>query len=51
MGDIISEFKIENANRPEKDIVYPFGLMLLLIFVISIIEETNKTYLYLSSSS
>ena len=32
MGDIISEFKIENANRPDKDIVYPFGLMLLLIF-------------------
>ena len=31
-GDIISEFKIENANRPDKDIVYPFGLMLLLIF-------------------
>jgi len=32
MGDIISEFKVENADRPDKDIIYPFGLMLLIIF-------------------
>src|SRR5210317_441234 len=32
MGDIISEFKVENADRPDKDLVYPFGLLLLLIF-------------------
>ena len=31
-GDIISEFKIENLNRPNKAIVYPFALFLLLIF-------------------
>ena len=31
-GDIISEFKIENLNRPNKIIVYPFALLLLLIF-------------------
>jgi len=32
MGDIISELKIENLNRPNKGIVYPFSLGLLLIF-------------------
>jgi len=32
MGDIISEFKIENLNRPNKGLVYPFSLGLLLIF-------------------
>ena len=32
MGDIISEFKIKNADRPDKDIVYPFALVLLGIF-------------------
>ena len=31
-GDIISEFKIENLNRPNKAIVYPFAIILLLIF-------------------
>ena len=31
-GDIISEFKIENLNRPNKAIVYPFALLLLFIF-------------------
>ncbi len=30
--DIISEFKIENLNRPNKAIVYPFSILLLLIF-------------------
>ncbi len=32
MGDYITEFKIENANRPNKIIVYPFALFLLLVF-------------------
>jgi hypothetical protein len=32
MGDIITEFKIENLDRPNKGIVYPFALLLLLGF-------------------
>ncbi len=32
MGDYITEFKIENANRPNKKIVYPIALFLLLVF-------------------
>ena len=32
MGDIISEFKIENLNRPSKAIVYPFAIILLFVF-------------------
>ena len=32
MGDIISEFKIENSNRPNKGIVYPVAVLLLIIF-------------------
>ena len=32
MGDIISNFKIENPDRPNKSIVYPFALILLFIF-------------------
>ncbi len=31
-GDIISEFKIENLSRPNKSIIYPIALILLLIF-------------------
>ena len=31
MGDIISNFKIENPERPDKAIVYPFALIFLLI--------------------
>jgi len=31
-GDIISEFKIENLDRPNKKIIYPFALLILLIF-------------------
>ena len=31
-GDLISEFKVENLNRPNKAIVYPFALMLLFVF-------------------
>ena len=32
MGDIITEFKIENLDRPNKAIVYPFALLLLIGF-------------------
>ena len=32
MGDYISEFKIENANRPSKIIIYPMAILLLFIF-------------------
>ncbi len=32
MGDIISNFKIENPERPNKAIVYPFAFLALLIF-------------------
>jgi len=31
-GDVISEFKIENLNRPNKAIVYPFTLLILFVF-------------------
>ena len=31
-GDFISEFKIENLDRPNKAIVYPISLILLFIF-------------------
>jgi TRAP transporter 4TM/12TM fusion protein len=32
MGDYISEFKIENSNRPNKMIIYPVAILLLIIF-------------------
>ncbi len=32
MGDYISEFKIENSDRPSKNIVYPIAILLLVIF-------------------
>ena len=32
MGDIITEFKIENLNRPDKKIIYPIALLLILVF-------------------
>jgi len=32
MGDIISEFKTENLDRPNKFIVYPIAFLLLFIF-------------------
>ena len=32
MGDVISNFKIENPDRPNKSIVYPFALFLLILF-------------------
>tara|TARA_B100000795_G_scaffold119776_1_gene89130 strand:+ start:42 stop:215 length:174 start_codon:yes stop_codon:yes gene_type:complete len=31
-GDYISEFKIENTDRPNKGIIYPIALLLLTIF-------------------
>ena len=31
-GDVISNFKIENLNRPNKAVVYPFALFTLFIF-------------------
>jgi len=31
-GDYISEFKIENSNRPNKGIIYPLAILLLIIF-------------------
>ena len=32
MGDYISEFKIENSNRPSKLFVYPIAILFLLFF-------------------
>ena len=32
MGDVISQFKIENLDRPNKAIIYPFSLAILFIF-------------------
>ena len=32
MGDYITEFKIENSNRPDKKLLYPIALFLLLVF-------------------
>ena len=32
IGDFITEFKIENLDRPNKAIVYPFALILLFGF-------------------
>ena len=31
IGDYISEFKIENSNRPSKNIIYPISLLILII--------------------
>ena len=31
IGDYISDFKIENSDRPSKNIVYPIALILLVI--------------------
>jgi TRAP transporter 4TM/12TM fusion protein len=31
-GDVISQFKIENLDRPNKAIIYPFSLVVLFIF-------------------
>ena len=32
MGDLISEFKVENINRPSKIIIYPIAVLFLLFF-------------------
>ena len=32
MGDSISEFKVENLDRPSKNFIYPIALLLLIIF-------------------
>ena len=32
MGDIITEFKVENLDRPNKAIIYPFALIVLFGF-------------------
>ena len=31
-GDVISEFKIQNLDRPNKAIIYPFSLVIFCIF-------------------
>jgi len=31
-GDVISEFKIENLDRPNKAVIYPFSLLIFLLF-------------------
>ena len=31
-GDYISEFKLENADRPNKGMIYPIAILLLIIF-------------------
>jgi len=30
--DVITEFKIENLDRPNKAIIYPFSFIILIIF-------------------
>ena len=32
IGDYISEFKIENLDRPSKIVVYPIAILFLIIF-------------------
>jgi len=32
IGDYISEFKVENLDRPSKGIIYPLAILLLIIF-------------------
>ena len=38
-GDIISNFKVENLDRPNKAIVYPFACYFFLVLAISTIKE------------
>ena len=32
IGDFVTEFKIENLDRPNKSIIYPFAILLLIGF-------------------
>ena len=32
IGDEITEFKVENLNRPSKAIIYPFALTIFSVF-------------------
>src|SRR5210317_887897 len=41
MGDIISNFKIENPERPNKVIIYPFALIFL--FIVGYLNYRRKT--------
>ena len=41
-GDFITEFKIENLDRPNKAVVYPFALILLLGFGYLNYKRKNK---------
>ena len=41
MGDIITEFKIENLNRPDKIIIYPIALLLIFVFGFLNMRRTN----------
>ena len=43
MGDIITEFKIENLDRPNKAIVYPFALLFLICFGFFNYKRTSTT--------
>ena len=43
MGDIISNFKIENPDRPNKTIVYPFALLFLLIIGYTNLRSGKQT--------
>ena len=44
-GDVISEFKIENLDRPNKAIIYPFSLVVLFIFgYFNYIRKDNFNY-------
>jgi len=43
MGDYISELKVENANRPSKIIVYPFAILLLILFGFLNFRRKNNT--------
>ena len=42
-GDYISEFKIENLDRPNKGIVYPIAILFLIIFGYLNYKRKNKS--------
>ena len=43
-GDVITEFKIENLERPNKAIIYPFSLAVLFIFGYLNYKRKDKVY-------